>query len=95
MKPIKVEMLSTLVDLVRSNRQAFVKGEAKSTEYAAAVMGLLTELMKDGHIVTVSIWPQNGVTEIWNIDIDSVGLVCGGVLFDTRAIDRLLKTGRS
>jgi len=93
-KPINQVTLDMLVSNIRSNLKAFDEGDSRSVDYAEIVMGILTRLMKDGHIIGVSIWPQNEVTQVWDVCIDAVHLCKGGVLFE-EAVPKLLKNGRS
>jgi len=94
-KPISQATLARLVSNIRSSLKAFDEGDSRSVDYAEIVMGILTRLMKDGHVIDLSIWPQGGAAQIWDVCIDSIKLCIGGVLRDETAVPKLLKKGRS
>jgi len=93
-KPINQATMASLVSYIRSNLEAFSRGDRNSGYYAERVMGLLTGLMMGGHVIDVSIWPQGNVTQVWEVRIDSIKLCMGGVLYDETAVPKLLKRER-
>jgi len=94
-KPINPATMTVLVTNIQDNLKAFDEGDSRSVDYAEIVMGILTGLMKDGHIIHVSVWPQNEATQVWDVCIDAVHLCKGGILLDGNAVSLLLKKGRS
>lgn len=90
-KPISQATLATLVSNIRNNLAAFDEGTANSVYYAERVMEGMTQIMKDGHVVIMSIWPQGNATQVWKICIDDVTLCMGGILRDKDAVPKLLK----
>ena len=94
-KPINQATMARLVSNIRSNIEAFDKGDSISTDYAERVMNALNQIMRDGHVMYVSIWPQNGITQVWDVCVDGVDLCKGGVLYDETAVPKLLKRERS
>lgn len=93
-KPISADTLAILVSSIKGNFAAFDAGKDSSVYYASRVMEVMSQLMKDGHVIVISIWPQGDVTQIWSISIDAVDLVNGGVLLEDTAVPQLLKGGR-
>ena len=94
-KPINPDTLAALVSGIRENHTAFSDWDSSSGYYAERVMELMMQLMKDGHVIDLSIWPQGNVTQVWEVRIDNIKLCMGGVLYDETAVPKLLKRERS
>lgn len=90
-KPINPDTLAMLVGHIRINLKDFDEGKGTSVISAERVMEILTGLMKDGHVIEVNIWPQNEVTQVWEVRIDDIYLCRAGMLLDGTAVPALLK----